>query len=124
MTVALSPDLPQNTLRDLIVADIAPARADLSSEFQGYVKGMVEIEKSELSSRKEAQETLKSYEPVSVRSFDFSGCFDTDVNAGRNDPGFPLDEFGPSRPSAEISRAARHYRASDQGHWLVPLRTR
>jgi hypothetical protein len=64
MAVALSPDLPSGLLHDLIVADIAPSRASLSSEFQGYVKAMNEIEAAKVSTRPEAQDILKRYEPV------------------------------------------------------------
>ncbi|KZV72628.1 alpha/beta-hydrolase [Peniophora sp. CONT] len=94
MTLALSPDLPKNTLRDLIVADIAPARADLSSEFQGYVKGMVEIEKAELSSRQEAQEVLKPYEPDAMtRAFLLTNL---DPHAHPVKFRVPLDIIGPA----------------------------
>ena len=75
MTVALSPDLSQDILRDLIIADIAPARADLASEFQGYVQGMTEIEKAGLASRQEAQEVLKPYESVCATCPGLSTCW-------------------------------------------------
>lgn len=64
MTFALDPELPQGLLSNLIVADIAPSKGDLSPEFTGYVQGMQKIEKSKVSSRKEAQDMLSEYEPV------------------------------------------------------------
>ncbi|KAL4248699.1 AB hydrolase superfamily protein [Abortiporus biennis] len=54
MAVALSPDMPEDLLSHLIVADIAPSRGTLSPEFQG----------------KEAQHILSEYEPdVMTRAF-------------------------------------------------------
>ncbi|KAH9002966.1 alpha/beta-hydrolase [Lactarius hatsudake] len=46
MTVALSPFLPAGTIEHLIIADVAPSNAMLSSEFQGYIEAMSKIEKS------------------------------------------------------------------------------
>jgi hypothetical protein len=66
MTVALSPVLSAGTIEHLIVADITPSGASLiSSEFQSYIEAMNKIEKSKVSSRREAQDILASYEPVS-----------------------------------------------------------
>lgn len=65
MTVALSPELPSELLKHLIVADIAPSKGALSSEFQGYVDAMKKIESSGVTTRQEAQHILAPYEPVS-----------------------------------------------------------
>lgn len=65
MAVALSTELPADTIEHLIVADIAPSNAALSTEFQGYIDAMNKIEQSEVSSRREAQDILASFEPVS-----------------------------------------------------------
>jgi hypothetical protein len=65
MAVALSAELPADAIEHLIVADIAPSNTALSTEFQGYVEGMKKIECSEVSSRREAQDILASYESVS-----------------------------------------------------------
>ncbi|KAI0775269.1 alpha/beta-hydrolase [Trametes elegans] len=62
MTVALSPDLPSNLLAHLIVADIAPARGALSPEFQGYIRGMKQIEASHVTTRRDADKILREYE--------------------------------------------------------------
>ncbi|KAF7302259.1 hypothetical protein MIND_00792900 [Mycena indigotica] len=62
MTVALEPTLPANTLSKLIVADIAPARGQLSAEFKSYIAAMQKIEAAKISSRKEALEILNEYE--------------------------------------------------------------
>ncbi|THH17065.1 hypothetical protein EW146_g3676 [Bondarzewia mesenterica] len=70
MSLALSATLPSDLLTHLIIADIAPSRGALSPEFQSYVRAMREIEEKAVSSRKEAQEILTSYEsdPV-IRAF-------------------------------------------------------
>ncbi|KAI0787738.1 alpha/beta-hydrolase [Fomes fomentarius] len=62
MTVALDPELPANRLSHLIVADIAPSRGTLSSEFQGYVEAMQKIEEAGVKTRQEADRVLKPYE--------------------------------------------------------------
>lgn len=67
MTVALNPELPDNLLSRLIVADIAPSSGPLSKEFTDYMVAMNKIEESNVSSRKEAQHILQPYEPVRVR---------------------------------------------------------
>ena len=64
MSVALDPHLPENLLSHLIVADIAPSKGPLSSEFQGYLDGMIKIEESNVTTRAEAQTIMKQYEPV------------------------------------------------------------
>jgi hypothetical protein len=64
MSAALNPDLPIGMLSNLIVADIAPSKGDLSSEFRGYIEGMKKIDASKVSTRKEAQEILLQYEKV------------------------------------------------------------
>ena len=119
MSVALSPSLPERLLRDLIVADIAPARADLSSEFQGYVKGMVEIEQAQLSSRQEAQEVLKPYESVSASAM--RRLTTSDGVPGRYDSSISLDKPGSPCPSCEVPCTSRYHWPSHQGHWVVPV---
>jgi len=70
MSFALDPNLPQSMLSNLIVADIAPSKGDVSPEFKNYVEGMKKIEDSKVSSRKEAQDILLDYEKdPSVRAF-------------------------------------------------------
>jgi hypothetical protein len=64
MTLALNPELPKELLSNLIVADIAPSRGDLSPEFQEYIEAMKRIVRSNVSTRKEAQEILSEYESV------------------------------------------------------------
>jgi hypothetical protein len=64
MAVALSPELPHDAIEHLIVADIAPSSAELSTEFQGYIEAMNKIEQSGINSRREAQDILTPYEPV------------------------------------------------------------
>lgn len=64
MAVALHSDLPKDMLSNLIVADIAPSKGELSPEFKGYVEGMKKIEASKVASRKEAQAILTEFEEV------------------------------------------------------------
>jgi hypothetical protein len=64
MAVALSTELPADTIEHLIVADIAPSNAALSTQFQGYVEAMNKVEQSKVSSRREAQDILAPYELV------------------------------------------------------------
>lgn len=62
MAVALSAELPADAIEHLIVEDIAPSNAALSTDFQSYVEAMKKIERSEVSSRREAQDILAPYE--------------------------------------------------------------
>lgn len=64
MATALSLALPDNLLKHLIVADIAPSRGPLSPEFQSYIQAMKRIEESDVTSRSEAQHIMKEYESV------------------------------------------------------------
>jgi len=79
MALALSPELPKELLSNLIVVDIAPSKGDLSSEFRGYVEAMKKIVRSNVSTRKEAQDILSEYENVyflffSLKSIVLSVC--------------------------------------------------
>lgn len=65
MAAALSPDLPPDTLSKLIVVDISPARGPMSDEFRTYLRAMKEIEHKRVKTRKEADDVLQAYEPVS-----------------------------------------------------------
>ncbi|TDL25623.1 alpha/beta-hydrolase, partial [Rickenella mellea] len=62
MALALRNDLPDDLLTNLIIADIAPSRGQLSADFRGYVEAMQKIEGSWVTTRKEAQEILEPYE--------------------------------------------------------------
>jgi len=65
MATALSPELPPNTLSNLIVVDIAPSSAaSLSKEFAGYFEGMRKIEEAQITTRQDAQTILAEYEKV------------------------------------------------------------
>ena len=65
MATALSPELAPNVLSNLIVVDIAPARAPaLSDEFVGYFEGMQKVENAQVSTRQDAQTILTEYEKV------------------------------------------------------------
>ncbi|KAJ7265452.1 Alpha/Beta hydrolase protein [Mycena haematopus] len=84
MTVALDSSLPESTLSNLVVVDIAPSRGELSKEFKGYISAMKKIEAAKISSRKEALEILHEYEKVASTS-SFSGEFDINFR-GDQDP--------------------------------------
>ncbi|KAI0671667.1 alpha/beta-hydrolase [Trametes maxima] len=62
MTVALDPKTPSDLLSQLIVADIAPSRGALSPEFQGYIRGMKQIEASHVKTRQDADHLLTEFE--------------------------------------------------------------
>ncbi|KAI0649164.1 alpha/beta-hydrolase [Trametes meyenii] len=62
MTVALDPKTPSDLLSQLIVADIAPSRGALSPEFQGYIRGMKQIEESHVKTRQDADHLLTEFE--------------------------------------------------------------
>ncbi|KAI0314313.1 Alpha/Beta hydrolase protein [Amylostereum chailletii] len=94
MAVALSPDLPPNLLNHLIVADIAPARADLSPEFKGYVEAMQKIEEGQVSSRKDAQDILTPYEHDAMTRAFLLTNLDTQAKPLRFR--VPLDIIGPA----------------------------
>jgi hypothetical protein len=64
MAFALSPELPSDMLSRLIVADITPARGELSPEFRKYTDVMLKIEASNIHSRKEANKMIQEVEPV------------------------------------------------------------
>ena len=64
MALALSPDLPPGILSHLIVADIAPSKGALSSEFRNYTDAMHKIEQLEVTTRKEANDIIHEIEPV------------------------------------------------------------
>ena len=86
MSVALDPHLPENLLSHLIVADIAPSKGPLSSEFQGYLDGMIKIEESNVTTRAEAQTIMKQYEPVCLSALRFRSSL-------------PISTTGPGGPS-------------------------
>ncbi|EIN03941.1 alpha/beta-hydrolase [Punctularia strigosozonata HHB-11173 SS5] len=70
MAVALSDALPPGLLEHLIIVDIAPSKGSLSPEFQRYIEVMHQIEQAHISTRKEADQMMKSVEPdPSVRAF-------------------------------------------------------
>ncbi|KAF5368895.1 hypothetical protein D9758_002971 [Tetrapyrgos nigripes] len=62
MSLALNPNLPSSILSNLIVADIAPSRGELSDEFMSYIHAMKKIESMKLTTRKEATEVLQQFE--------------------------------------------------------------
>jgi len=72
MSVALDPSLSDSDeqISKLIVADVAPSRANLSPSFVGYIQTMKKIETAKVGSRKEALEMLEECEPdITVRQF-------------------------------------------------------
>ncbi|KAH8835005.1 Alpha/Beta hydrolase protein, partial [Flagelloscypha sp. PMI_526] len=59
MSVALS---KPNLLSNLIVADIAPSKGNLSKEFQGYIDAMHAVQEAGVKSRKDASDVLTTWE--------------------------------------------------------------
>lgn len=68
MTFSLNPETPTDLLKDLIVSDIAPVHAKPSADNIAFIQGMEEIEASNVSSRKVADEILERYEKVPISS--------------------------------------------------------
>lgn len=61
MALALrSPDL----ISDLVSVDNAPVDAVLSNDFGGYIQGMKQIDKANITRQKEADDILSNYEKV------------------------------------------------------------
>ena len=62
MTVALrSPSL----VKALVPVDNAPVDANLKSDFHRYIRGLLNVEESNITKQAEADEILKKYEKVS-----------------------------------------------------------
>lgn len=130
MTVALDPELPANRLSHLIVADIAPSRGALSSEFQGYVQAMQKIEEAGVKTRQEADRVLKPYEQV--RLFRVRPCTEpTEVThclLGCHDARISVDEPRASLcappSSSQVSYTARYPGEINTRYWWLSLGTR
>ncbi|KAI9566846.1 alpha beta-hydrolase [Boletus coccyginus] len=99
MTFALNPETPTDLLKDLIVSDIAPVRAKASSDTVSHIQGMEEVEASNVSSRKEADEILERFEKdPSVRAFLL-----TNLNTSQSPFKFkvPIEILKEGRPNIE-----------------------
>ncbi|KZT02577.1 alpha/beta-hydrolase [Laetiporus sulphureus 93-53] len=98
MTVALNPELPQDLLSHLIVADIAPSRGELSPEFNKYVGALQEIERRKITNRREAQHILSETEQdPTIRAFLLTNLKNTDIHHhGPLSFQIPLDIIGKS----------------------------
>jgi pimeloyl-ACP methyl ester carboxylesterase len=94
MAVALSTELPDDAIEHLIVADIAPSNATLSTQFQGYIEAMNKIEQSKVSSRREAQDILAPYESDPITRAFLLTNLDTTVQPFKFQ--VPLDIIGSS----------------------------
>ncbi|KAF8442264.1 alpha/beta-hydrolase [Boletus edulis BED1] len=115
MTFALDPEMPTDLLKDLIVSDIAPVHAKASTETVLHIQGMEEIEASNVSSRKDANEILEKYEKdPSVRAFLL-----TNLIASQSPFKFkvPIDILKEGRPEIESFRYVPGERAWS-GHAL------
>ena len=64
MAFALDPQLQPGTLENLIIADMTPAKGDMSLEFRSYIQGMMRVETSHVSTRSEASDILLDHEEV------------------------------------------------------------
>ncbi|KAJ8087101.1 hypothetical protein PM082_005929 [Marasmius tenuissimus] len=70
MAMALHPDLPKDTLSEVVIEDIAPSRGSLSSEFRAYIETMQRIQDTRVKTRKEATDMMLKIEPdINVVSF-------------------------------------------------------
>ncbi|KAF8071582.1 Alpha/Beta hydrolase protein [Lyophyllum atratum] len=103
MSVALDPSLsePSNAhiLSKLVIVDIAPVRAELSPEFKGYIEGMQEIERKQITSRKEALEVLEAYESdPDTRQFLLTNLDPLSSSEPHAKFRVPLDTFGEAIP--------------------------
>lgn len=63
-TLSAPPTTEEKLIGKLVVIDISPAVGPVSNEFKKYIQAMLEIERCEVNSRKEADEILQEYEPV------------------------------------------------------------
>ncbi|KAG8212947.1 alpha beta-hydrolase [Butyriboletus roseoflavus] len=99
MTLALNPETPTDLLEDLIISDIAPVRAKASTESVSHIQGMEEVEASNVSSRKAAEEIMEKYEKdPSVRAYLL-----TNLNTGQSPLRFkvPIDILKEGRSEIE-----------------------
>jgi len=64
--LALKPDLPQNTLSSLVIADITPEKGALSSEFVHYTNAMKAIEDARVKDSKAAYKILEEYPGIEI----------------------------------------------------------
>jgi len=101
MALALSPSLPKNLLRDLIVVDIAPqAMPALTPQFISYIKAMQKIEESGVQTRKEAEKILLGFEQSPrIRAFLLTNFIPADSKSSKAHFRIPLsilyDSIGP-----------------------------
>jgi len=63
MTQALT---EPNSIDKLVSVDMSPAKGKISDEFARYIEGSREVEKAQVSSKKDADVILQKYEPVRV----------------------------------------------------------
>jgi hypothetical protein len=62
-----------DSISKLIVIDITPARAGISSDFVKYVDAMREVQNANVSSKKEGDKILQPYEEVRASKTKISG---------------------------------------------------
>jgi hypothetical protein len=115
MAVALSTELPDDAIEHLIVADIAPSNATLSTQFQGYIEAMNKIEQSKVSSRREAQDILAPYESVSRHQQHRATFYLWNMNTnsallGSDYTCIPPDQPRHHCPAFQVSSPSRHHR--------------
>jgi hypothetical protein len=123
MAFALNPELKPGTLQNLIIADITPAKGDMSSEFQGYIHGMKRVQDSRVATRNQASEILLDHEKVRglppkkhVISIDeMSESFGTIGSGYSRVPLDQLDTGQRAEPARPISDTARHHTRCDAG---------
>lgn len=125
MALALHPELPPGVLGKLVVEDIAPKRAPLSKDFQAYVKAMDEILNKKVSSRKQADETLRDVLDAipgvdGVRFYLLGTCIRTHLNifAVTRNTAVPPDECSSTstRKAHIVPNTIANHRGFDTGY--------
>jgi hypothetical protein len=92
MAFALNPALPTDMLSRLVVVDISPAVGPVSPEFRRYINAMKEIDHAKVKTKKEGEEIMKKYEPVSVCNYK---CYEMLLLTDRQLGGFSQSVFTP-----------------------------
>lgn len=100
MSAALQPDLPENLISKLIVADMTPAKGPISDSFRVYLQGMQEVEKSKVKDRKAADKILQSYEEdYGIRQFLLTNLLPTTIDEPYHKFRLPLSIIEDSIPA-------------------------
>lgn len=114
MTFALNPETPTDLLKDLIISDITPVRAKASAESISHIQGMEEIEASNISSRKEANEIFEKFEKVSYSRLPPT-CRLTGI-PGPQCPRISVDQLEQRSITIKVPDTGRHIEGREARH--------